>query len=82
MSIRSNDRRQPDGRGAAMLDRELLKRNQSAGHKFENTVLRNHEAYPSPGSGPCSLAWRARMGQSRPSEAGIRGIPAEGRPFP
>ena len=30
MSIRSNDRRQPDGRGAAMLDQELLKRDPSA----------------------------------------------------
>ena len=60
-----------------MLDRELLKRNPSAGHKLENTVLRNHEAYPGPRSDPRSLAWRARRGQSRPSEAGIRGIPAK-----
>ena len=31
-----------------MLDRELLKRNPSGGHKLENTVLRNHQAGPSP----------------------------------
>ena len=29
-----------------MLDRELLKRDPSAGRKLENTVLRNHEACP------------------------------------
>jgi hypothetical protein len=58
-----------------MLDRELLKRDASAGGKLENTLLRNREAYPSPRSDPCRLAWRARRGQSRPSEAGIRGIP-------
>jgi hypothetical protein len=55
-----------------MLDRELLNRHPSAGRKLENTVLRNHEACPSPRSDPCSLVWRARRVQSRPSEAGIR----------
>jgi Transposase DDE domain group 1 len=63
---------QPSRRGAAMLDRELLKRDPSAGRKLENTVLRNHEACPSPRSDPCRLAWRARRWQRRPSEAGIR----------
>jgi hypothetical protein len=29
-----------------MLDRELLKRDPSAGRKLENTVLRNHETCP------------------------------------
>jgi hypothetical protein len=60
-----------------MLDRELLKRDPSAGRKLENTVPRNHQACPSPRSDPGGLAWRARRGQSRPSEAGIRGIPVE-----
>jgi hypothetical protein len=49
-----------------MLDRELLKRDPSAGRKLENKALRNHEACPSPRSDPCSLAWHARRGQSRP----------------
>jgi hypothetical protein len=49
-----------------MLDRELLKRHPSAGRKLENTVLRNREAYPSPRSDPCRLAWRARRGKVGP----------------
>ena len=41
-----------------MPDREMLKRDPSAGLKLENAVLRNHQACPSPRSDPGSLAWR------------------------
>jgi hypothetical protein len=44
------------------------------GASSKNPVLRNHEAGPSPRSGPCRLAWRARRWQRGPSESGFWGI--------
>jgi hypothetical protein len=38
-----------------MLDRELLKRDQSAGRKLENTLLRNHETCPAHVPTPAAL---------------------------
>jgi hypothetical protein len=44
-SIRSSDRRQPDGRGAAMIDRELPKARQNGAHE---PYLNNGCAQPVP----------------------------------
>ena len=46
VSIESNERRQPEGRGVSTIDREPLKGDRNAGRKPEQAVLRNHEARP------------------------------------
>ncbi len=61
-SIESHDGRQPDRRGAPMLDREPLKRDPNAGHEPETIVRLNRRAR----HGLCRLASRAGTAHSRP----------------
>jgi hypothetical protein len=60
-----------------MLDRELLKRDQSAGRKLENTLLRNHETCPAHVPTPAALpgaleGGKVGLGNRYPGNPGLK----------
>ena len=73
MSIASNDRWQPDGRGVSMNDRELP----NAAARWGASLMTRVYAASEAGSSPRRLAATGATAHDRPSEAGIRKIPAK-----
>jgi hypothetical protein len=73
MNIETKEQRQRDGRNAAMIDRETLKRDRNAGRKPEKLICARSGLVRALGSLPRSP--KRRM--IRSSGAGNRGISAE-----